>query len=58
MTADLTPFDSVDDSDGSFESFGHENGDRYWWQSDLRRMLGYGEGDSFNKAVGRAIAAC
>jgi DNA-damage-inducible protein D len=46
------------DGDGGFESFGHDNGFRFWWQSDLMRLLGYQTAESFRKAVGKAISAC
>jgi DNA-damage-inducible protein D len=57
MSDDTVLFSSGDTSAGSFESFGHENGQRYWWESDLRRMLGYELGETWNKAIGRAMAA-
>jgi len=41
-----------------FEEFGHDNGHRYWWESDVKRMLGYTAGPAFDKAKGRAMAAC
>src|SRR5690349_17700740 len=46
------------DGEDGFESFGHDNGFRFWWQSDLMRLLGYHTIESFHKAVGKAIAAC
>lgn len=55
---DITPFDTAEEGTGGFEDFGHDNGTRWWWQSDLRDCLGYESGKSFDKAVGRAIAAC
>ena len=58
MTDAPTPFDTADEADGTFEGCGHDNGLRWWWQSDLRRCLGYEPGQAFDKAVGRAIAAC
>lgn len=44
--------------DGNFEAHGHDNGHRYWWESDLRRLLGYEGEKGWDKASGRAIAAC
>lgn len=41
-----------------FEQMGQENGQRYWWESDVCRMLGYKPGQGFEKAVGRAMASC
>jgi len=46
------------DAINEFESCGQENGQRYWWQSDLCRLMGYKNGSGFDKAVGRAMAAC
>lgn len=42
----------------SFEDYKQENGISYWWASDLRKMLGYKDDKSFDKAIGRAIKAC
>jgi len=47
-----------DDEGRNFEEFAIENGDRYWWASDLMRMLGYDSLTSFKKAINRAISAC
>ncbi len=47
-----------DDGKPSFEDLGNENGVRYWYASDLMRMLGYGALASFRKAVNKAIGAC
>ncbi|HYD52597.1 MAG TPA: hypothetical protein VEA99_08220 [Gemmatimonadaceae bacterium] len=45
--------------EANFEAFGHDNGHRFWWESDLRRLLGYGASEQgWQRAVGRAIAAC
>lgn len=54
---------SIDDGDpvspeANFESFGHDNGHRYWWESDLMTHLGYQPGATWQKAKGRAMAAC
>lgn len=48
----------LDEGEEPFEQFGHDNGQRYWWESDLKRLLGYDKGNGWEKAVGRAIAAC
>lgn len=62
MTDFPVSFDPADDSAGdgeaSFEDSGYDNGHRYWWQSDLMKLLGYDTSASFNKAVGKAMAAC
>lgn len=47
-----------EDERRNFEDFAIENGDRYWWASDLMRMLGYDSLASFRKAINRAINAC
>lgn len=54
-----TIFDpNASDEPGGFEEHGHENGQRFWWQSELQELLGYRPGQAFEKAVGRAMAAC
>lgn len=60
MTTDMTAYDGPPpgDEDNEFESFGHDNGHRYWWRSDLMRLLGYQSLPSFQKAVGKAMSAC
>lgn len=42
----------------SFEDYKQENGISFWWASDLRKMLGYKDDKSFERAIGRAIKAC
>ena len=42
----------------SFEDFKHQNGQSYWFASDLQSMLGYSDYKSFKKAIDRAIKAC
>lgn len=39
----------------SFEDLGHNNGFRYWWASDLAKLLGYEDARLFRKAVERAM---
>lgn len=59
MTDDLTVLDGPAPDEREFEDFGHDNGQRYWWESELRRVLGYNEtGKGWERATGRAIAAC
>jgi len=40
-----------------FESLGNSNGFRYWWASDLAKLLGYETPQGFRKAVERAMMA-
>jgi len=43
----------------NFEDFGHENGFRYWYATDLARCLGYDDFGAFRRgALNRAMAAC
>ena len=49
---------SPGNADEAFEACGRDNGHRYWWESDVRRLLGYDGHNGWDKAVGRAIAAC
>ena len=57
MSDDVTAFGPSPEQ-SEFEQLGNENGQRYWWKSDLQRLLGYTSDDSFEKPVGRAMAAC
>jgi DNA-damage-inducible protein D len=57
MSTSITAFGPTPEA-SEFEALGCENGHRYWWQSDLRRLLGYASSDGLDKAVGRAMAAC
>ncbi len=41
-----------------FEDLAFENGFRFWWASDLSRLLGYGESQTFRKAVDKAMQVC
>jgi DNA-damage-inducible protein D len=58
VTEGVNPFAAPIDSDAGFEAMGSGNGHRWWWQSQLQTLLGYQSADSFNKVVGRALAAC
>lgn len=40
-----------------FEGMSQENGEPFWWQSDLQELLGYKTSKSFDNAVGRAMQA-
>jgi DNA-damage-inducible protein D len=42
----------------TFEDFKQQNGQAYWFASDLQTMLGYSDYKSFKKAIDRAIKAC
>jgi len=48
----------LDETQPNFESFGQNNGTRFWYARDLMGMLGYESADSFQKAVNKAIGAC
>src|SRR5579872_5191420 len=59
MTGPLVPSEPQDEknaqdasADATFEDHGHDNGHRYWWQSDLMRLLGYDNASAFSKAIG------
>jgi DNA-damage-inducible protein D len=59
LSDEILVHDAGPDGPDDFEACGHDNGHRYWWESDLRQLLGYGAGGGgWEKAVGRAIAAC
>lgn len=47
-----------DDGKPNFESFGKENGFRYWLASDLQEHLGYATLAAMRPAINKAIAAC
>lgn len=53
MSEDQELFDTPD----TFEALSQEDGEPFWWQSDLQVLLGYRGNKSFEKAVGRAIQA-
>ena len=38
----------------TFEDFKNQNGITFWWASDLMRMLGYTDMNSFQKVINRA----
>jgi DNA-damage-inducible protein D len=42
----------------SFEDFRQQNGQAYWWASDLMNMMGYDQWTDFRKAIDRAVKAC
>lgn len=46
------------DNEKNFEDFAVENGNRYWYASELMAMLGYDTLSAFNNAINRAIQAC
>ena len=41
-----------------FESLAQHDGFKFWWASDLARLLGYEGLDSFRKAINKAMIAC
>jgi DNA-damage-inducible protein D len=49
-----SPFHLEPDRPG-FETYGHSNGFRYWWASELALLLGYESLHSFRKAIERAM---
>ncbi len=42
----------------TFEDFRQQNGQAFWWASDLMRMMGYDAWPDFRKALDRAVKAC
>jgi DNA-damage-inducible protein D len=55
---DLAVFGGDKDGKTPFEGMGIENGTRTWTEACLQTVLGYAEGGSFRKAIGRAQQAC
>lgn len=47
-----------DDDRTNFESYGRQNGFRYWLASGMKEFLGYKSMDPILKAVNKALAAC
>jgi len=41
-----------------FESLAQNDGFKFWWASDLARLLGYESLDTFRKAINKAMIAC
>lgn len=41
-----------------FESLANENGFRFWWASDLAKLLGYEDLAAFKKAIQQAMQVC
>lgn len=54
----MTDIEKFIDNSPSFEDFKNENGNTYWWASDLMVMLGYKEMMSFKKAIDKAMKTC
>ena len=48
----------LDPNQPGFESLAQQDGFKFWWASDLARMLGYASLDTFRKAVNKAMIAC
>ncbi len=42
----------------SFEDLGRDNGGRFWYATDLMRMLGYESFQTFQKPINKALATC
>jgi DNA-damage-inducible protein D len=53
----IEPF-HLDEDNKSFEDFANDNSFRYWWASDLARMLGYDGTKSFQTAINRSMITC
>lgn len=51
------PFHMEPDRPG-FESLGKQNGFRYWYASDLAKLLGYDTTAGFSQALNKAMTAC
>ena len=47
-----------DDGQPAFDDWSNQNGDTYWWATDLGKMLGYASFGSFRKTIDRATTAC
>jgi len=54
----MTQLSAFDDQKPlTFEDFKNENGEVYWWASDLMRMVGYKDMPAFEKVLDRATKA-
>jgi len=51
------PFHLDPDKPG-FESLAQTDAFKFWWASDLARLLGYSDPPSFRKAINKAMVAC
>lgn len=47
-----------DEDRPGFDDWSNENGNTFWWASDLSKMLGYASPASFRKTIDRAITSC
>src|SRR5262245_58262214 len=56
--ADLQQVFHFEEDHENFEDFAFENGTRYWYASDLMKMLGYESLQTFSNALNRAMGAC
>lgn len=56
MSDELVPAFGVDGQ--AFEGLGQQNGNRFWYASTFRLMLGYESEHGFEQAINRAIATC
>lgn len=53
----MSQLSAFDPSPVTFEDFKRENGNAYWWASDVLRMVGYKDMLSFEKVLDRATKA-
>lgn len=53
----MSQLSAFDPTPLSFEDFRHDNGDVYWWASDLLKMVGYKDMLSFEKVLDKATKA-
>ena len=53
----MSQLSAFDPTPLSFEDFRKQNGDAYWWASDLLKMVGYKDLPSFEKVLDRATKA-
>ena len=53
----MSQLSAFDPTPLSFEDFRHENGDVFWWASDVLKMVGYKDMPSFEKVLDRATKA-
>ena len=54
----MTNIITYEENELTFEDFKNENGNSFWWASDLMKMVGYTDMKSFKKVLDRATKAC
>jgi DNA-damage-inducible protein D len=52
-----SPF-HLEQAQPGFESLAHTDGFKFWWASDIARLMGYEGLDTFRKAINKAMIAC